>query len=99
MMGPSASGTPGPGTKGRRAAAGYDFVVHLWDVTSGEPVQELRGHTWMIHGVAFSPDSRLVASADSEGTVRVWDGETGQEIIRFAPPHAGRAVGVAFSPD
>ena len=30
------------------AAAGYDFVVRLWDVTTGEPIQELRGHTWLI---------------------------------------------------
>ena len=49
--------------------------------------------------MAFSPDGRLVASAANDGTVRVWDGETGQEIVRPAPRHAGRAVSVAFSPD
>jgi WD40 repeat protein len=34
--------------------------------------------------VAFSPDSRRCLSGDKEGTVRLWDVETGEELRSFA---------------
>ena len=48
--------------------------------------------------VAFSPDGTRLASAGADGTVKVWDTTTGQEIRTFAG-HTGRVWSVAFSPD
>jgi WD40 repeat protein/serine/threonine protein kinase len=82
------------------AAAGYgSFAVVVWDVTTGEQIRVLHGHTWLVHQVAFGPDGRRLASASYDGTVRVWDVTTGQEVFRPPLRHEAGANGVAFSPD
>ena len=48
--------------------------------------------------VAFSPDGKRLASASRDGTVKVWDAATGQEI-RTLKGHTGFVTSVAFSPD
>src|SRR6185369_12965492 len=51
-----------------------------------------------IWNVAISPDGRRVATAGSDGVVRVWDAATARELAH-ATPHTDAAFGVAFSPD
>jgi WD40 repeat protein len=57
----------------------------------------LTGHTGWVHGVAFSPDGRLLATASKDGTARLWDLVTGKQL-RNLVGHSP-VVGVAFSPD
>lgn len=52
--------------------------------------------------MAFSPDSKLLASAGNRGTVRVWNAVTGQPLGPPLPAATGLHPGVydvAFSPD
>ena len=39
----------------------------------------LKGHTGAIAGLAFSPDSKTLASASYDGTLKSWDMTTGKE--------------------
>jgi WD40 repeat protein len=51
---------------GRRiATASHDGTVRIWDAGTGQEVLTLRGHAGAVQSVAFSPDGRLLASADN----------------------------------
>jgi WD40 repeat protein/transcriptional regulator with XRE-family HTH domain len=53
-----------------------------------------------VSSVAFSPDSTLLASADGDGTVRLWNPVTGRAVRAPLRASAQNGVfGVAFSPD
>ncbi len=84
---------------GDRVALGRATKVDLWRFgdRKAEPV-ELAGHKRPVWGVGFTPDGRTVLTGASDGTVRLWDAETG------APRRAfdfgiGKVYAAAFAPD
>ena len=59
---------------------------------------ETRGHRGPVHDAACSPTDHVLATADADGSVRLWDLESGKLLrILLAHEHAIRAV--AWSPD
>jgi WD40 repeat protein len=77
----------------------HDKLVHLGEVATGKVVRAFESHTAPgVHGVAFSPDETLIASGGSDGTLRIWDLTTGQEL-RQCEGITDRVRCLAFSPD
>jgi WD40 repeat protein/predicted Zn-dependent protease len=57
-----------------------------------------RGHIEFVSSVAFSPDGKRLASGSSDKTVKVWNVQTGQDILTFKG-HTSPVLSVAFSPN
>jgi WD40 repeat protein len=51
-----------------------------------------------VQGVDFSPDGERLVTASADDTAKVWDADSGDEIVTLAG-HTGDVVGAAFSPD
>lgn len=102
------------------ASVGDDMVCRVWDAKAEfKLVHELRGHKEktphdfgsMLYAVAFSADSKLLATGDKVGHVVVWDTKTGKELGTCEAPvmytwdktqrlHSiGGIRSLAFSPD
>ena len=62
-------------------------------------VRTFKGHTKEVTDVAFSPDSKRLASSSHDATVRIWDTATGKELHTLEKAHRFIAECVAFSPD
>jgi WD40 repeat protein len=69
------------GPDGETVAVGYaPSDVILWNAPREEMLAELRGHDNWVVSLAFSPDGALLVSGAGDGTARVWEVATGQEI-------------------
>lgn len=77
------------------ASVGHDRAARLWEASTGKAVRRLTRHRATPWTIAFSPDSRLVASADVEGRVVVANVSSGKAVWR-EEIKAG-FVGLAFS--
>ncbi len=47
--------------------------IFLWDLTSGQPLAKLGGHTDISDQLAWSPDGTRLASVARDGTLMIWD--------------------------
>ena len=76
-----------------------DPRIRLWDPNSGERKMILIGHLWGgINDLAFSHDSRSIASAGRDEKVCLWNTDTGYHQATFVR-HTGAVSRVAFSPN
>jgi WD40 repeat protein len=87
-------------------------LIWMWETESGQLVRKFQGHRGAVNSIAVSPDGRFIVSASGghhpgdgrplipsrDNTVRLWDVNTGQELVRFEG-HAAHIESVAFSPD
>jgi WD40 repeat protein len=73
-------------------------IAVVVDVSSGQEVFTLEGHTHTTKDVAWSPDGRWIATSSDDGSARIWNAGTGD--LRFALlAHEVTIQDIAWSPD
>ncbi|KAJ8129473.1 hypothetical protein O1611_g4159 [Lasiodiplodia mahajangana] len=70
--------------------------MYLWDTESRAMLRRLEGHVNVIPCVVFSPISRRIASGSLDGTVKIWNADTGEIEKTFSA--GGNVNSLAFSP-
>jgi len=87
------------------AGCGNEDII-VWDVTTGERVEEHLGQQppgvphW-LHATAFSPDTSIMTSGLEDGSVALYNVMTGQrtDIKRLSYEGPSRFTALAYSPD
>jgi WD40 repeat protein len=87
------------------AAAGDGKSIVVWDAVSSQEIFRFHGHTTEVNCLAFSPDSRMLASGEnaltdggSDTTLRLWDVVEDQLIGGFEE-HFSEVRTLAFRRD
>lgn len=75
-----------------------DTDVSIWDIATGELRTTLAGHDRAVFSIAFSPDSRVVATGGAERIIRLWEVKSGRPIADLLG-HEHHVRFIAFSPD
>ncbi|MEV5237976.1 helix-turn-helix domain-containing protein [Streptomyces cinnamoneus] len=79
------------------AASGVAPRAGIWDVASGQMTTAL-GTRGTPRQVAFTPDGRLLAIGDGNGTVSLW-GVRNRRLVTTLTGPAEAITGLAFAPD
>ncbi|MGF9764647.1 WD40 repeat domain-containing protein, partial [Microvirga sp. 0TCS3.31] len=74
-----------------------DSTLELWDATSGTRLKRMVGDQGWISMAVFSADGLKVLSGGGDGTARLWDVSTGNEILRIEQPPFVDAVAISLT--
>lgn len=83
----------------RLVSGSDDFTLFLWNPESDKKhIARMTGHQQLVNDVKFSPDSRLIASASFDKSIKIWDGRTGTFITTLRG-HVQAVYQIAWSAD
>jgi WD40 repeat protein len=89
--------SPDGQTLGATGQAGI-WLYNVADLNRGQPPRLLQIPNGPVNDIAFSSDQATMATAHADGTVRIWDIETGgQRAVLRGPDEP--VLSVAFNPD
>jgi eukaryotic-like serine/threonine-protein kinase len=86
------------GSRVAAAMAPPENTVRVFEASSGRPLQTLTGHTSGVSVVAWSPDSRVLASVGNDKTCRLWDSSTGT-LLATLVGHGGPVLALGWNRD
>jgi WD40 repeat protein len=69
-------------------------AARIWDAASGKQIAKLSGHDGIVNGAIFNRDGTRIVTASEDGTARLWNAATSEQIAVMQP-----ASSAAFSAD
>ncbi|VXD14996.1 hypothetical protein [Planktothrix paucivesiculata] len=71
--------------------------IKIWQLSTGEELRTLTGHSESVNSVAISPDGQILVSGSDDKTIKIWQLSTGQELRTMEGD--GSINSLAISPD
>ncbi len=84
------------------AVSESDYIVRLLNLQGDSTPVKLEGHKQEVYGASFSHDGKLLATASSDGTVRLWNLDSQNKLkAKFLDvlQHDSPVYSVSFSPN
>jgi WD40 repeat protein len=82
---------------GRFVGGARQQEAWLWDLETGACLGRLRGHRGDLLDLAFSADDRTLVTTSMDGTVKIWNVPTMEEVSTLLGPN--RPYGITIGPD
>ncbi|MBK6750808.1 MAG: WD40 repeat domain-containing protein [Pyrinomonadaceae bacterium] len=78
---------------------GYTRMLKLFEISTGNEVFSINGQSFNgVESVAMSPDGKHLVSGNSNGSITIWDANTGKEITAIKG-HTKMVNSVSYSPN
>ena len=77
-------------------SGGYDKIVRLHDLTTGQVVKTFSGHQLAVSKVIVNPVGNLIVSGSKDNTIKFWDLVSGV-CIKTISSHLGEVTSVAMN--
>ncbi|KZS80253.1 hypothetical protein B4U45_27990 [Mycobacterium persicum] len=84
---------------GTRAVALLRDKAQVLDAETGHPIGDPVKLIGVAYSMAISPDNARLACGRKDGTIQIWDLNTGRTVGNFLAGHQDTVLAVAFSPD
>ena len=77
---------------------GVDGFLRIWDIGTGQLLQEIEADQSIIWGLDVSPDGTIIATAAGGSDARLWDLQSGERLLTLEGAGDGINL-VEFTPD
>jgi len=81
------------------ATENWDGKVQMWDAVNVRLIRSIQGHADWVLCVAYSPDGKEFVTGSRDGSVYVWDAESGTRLRVLRDPELDPVNSVVYSPD
>ncbi len=78
-------------------SSGY-HTIKLWNLDKGNKISSLEGYSQKINVLSISPNGKILASGNDDGTIKIWNLTTKTEI-RTLKGHSDSVHALVISPD
>jgi WD40 repeat protein len=72
-----------------------DILAQIWDIATRTITRAFEGHSADIVALALTHDGRLIASTSMDSSLRLWEFQTGRQVLKLTPPDALTCVAIS----